>query len=196
MLTLSSKNLLTVLAVTGLSALVGCGGEPSAITGPNVTAITDNVSYRANIVGGSWVSIFGTNLSTNTRSWAASDFTDPAKLPTTLDGVSVRVNGVSAAICYISQTLINIQAPTPISGSVPVQVTVNGVTSNTINATAVANAPAIFGYYAGTKVYPSAYYPDGLYVGDPAETVDREARTVTARSGKAFAYEADLGHQA
>ncbi|MFI6656000.1 nitrite reductase large subunit NirB [Streptomyces sp. NPDC050523] len=28
-----------------------------------------------------------------------------------------------------------------------------------------------------------------LYVGDPAETVDREAKTVTARSGKVFAYD-------
>jgi uncharacterized protein (TIGR03437 family) len=139
-----------------------------AITGPNITAVTDNVSYRANIVGGSWVSIFGTNLSTNSRAWTGNDFTDPTKLPTSLDGVSVRVNGVNAAICYISPTLINIQAPSPISGSVPVQVIVNGASSNTINATAVPNAPSIFAYFAGSKMYPSAYYPDGLYVGDPS----------------------------
>ncbi len=35
MLTLSSKRFLTVLAVTGLAALIGCGGEPSVVNGPN-----------------------------------------------------------------------------------------------------------------------------------------------------------------
>ena len=139
----------------------------SAITGPNITAVADSPSYRANIVGGSWVSIFGTNLSTTSRAWADSDFNNGSALPTTLDGVSVRVNGVSAAICYISPTLINIQAPAPLSGSVTVQVTHNGVVSNTITANAVANAPSFFTYAAGSKIYPSALYTDGLTVGDP-----------------------------
>lgn len=140
----------------------------SAITGPNITAAADNPSNRLNIVGGSWVSIYGTNLSTSSRAWADSDFNNGTALPTTLDGVSVKVNGLNAAICYISPTLINIQAPSPISGQVSVQVTHNGVASNTITASAVANAPSVFTYYAGTKIYPSALFTDGKIVGDPA----------------------------
>ena len=140
----------------------------SAVTGPNITAVADNPSNRLNIVGGSWVSIYGTNLSATSRAWADADFNNATTLPTTLDGVSVKVNGLSAAICYISPTLINMQAPSPISGTVSVEVTHNGVVSNTIAANAVADAPSVFTYYAGSKVYPSALFTDGKIVGDPA----------------------------
>ena len=139
-----------------------------AITGPAITSVTDGASFRPNIVGGSWVTITGANLSATTRTWGGNDFNNGNNLPLSLDGVSVKINGLSAAVYFISPSQLNVQAPAPINGPVPVQVTFNGATSNTVNATAAPNAPALFSYAAGTKTYPAAVFPSGLIVGDPA----------------------------
>jgi hypothetical protein len=62
------------------------------------------------IESGSWVSIYGTDLSVTTRSWQISDFSGNA-LPLSLDGVSVTINGRPAAVSYISPGQVNVQAP-------------------------------------------------------------------------------------
>jgi uncharacterized protein (TIGR03437 family) len=139
-----------------------------AITGPSITSVSDNASGRANIVAGSWVSIYGANLSNTTRTWSGNDFNDGSNLPLSLDGVSVKINGLAAAVYYISPSQINVQAPSPLTGSVPVQVTVNGTASNSITTNGVLNAPAFFTYAAGSKIYPAAVFPNGLIVGDPS----------------------------
>jgi uncharacterized protein (TIGR03437 family) len=140
-----------------------------ASAAPTITSVSDNNVTRASIVGGSWISIFGANLSGTTRIWADPDFTNGNKLPTTLDGVSVKVNGVPAAVYYISPTQVNVQAPNPISGSVAVQVSYNGAASNTINVNAVSNAPTLFSYSLGGTTFPSALFANSyIIVGDPA----------------------------
>jgi uncharacterized protein (TIGR03437 family) len=140
----------------------------TAISGPSISDVVDGASFRPNIVGGSWVTIRGVNLSDATRTWSGSDFTDGNNLPTALSGVSVKINGLPAAVYYISPTQINVQAPANLSGSVGVQVTHSGAASNTATATAAAAAPALFTYTAGTKTYPAAVYLNSLIVGDPA----------------------------
>ena len=42
-----------------------------------------------------WVSVFGSNMSSTTRSWTNNDFVN-GKLPTALDNVSVTVDGKPA----------------------------------------------------------------------------------------------------
>jgi len=140
----------------------------SAVTGPSISDVVDGASFRPNIVGGSWVTIRGVNLSDVTRTWASADFTDGNNLPTNLSGVQVTINGLSSAVYYISSTQINVQAPANIGGTVSVQVTHNGTPSNTASATAVSAAPALFTYQAGTKTYPAAVFLNSLIVGDPA----------------------------
>ncbi|HWB82733.1 MAG TPA: IPT/TIG domain-containing protein [Bryobacteraceae bacterium] len=138
--------------------------EPPAgtVTGPSISAngVVNNATNQAGIVGGSWVSIYGANFSTTTRTWAAADFTDSVHLPTMLDGVQVNINGTPASVFFISQTQINVQAPSQISGNVSVQVIHNGVASNTVTASAVANAPGLFTYAAGGKTFPAAVFND------------------------------------
>jgi uncharacterized protein (TIGR03437 family) len=138
----------------------------SAATGPTITGVVDGASFRSGIVAGSWVTITGANLSDTTRTWQDADFHGNA-LPTDLSGVSVKMNGLQAAVYFISPTQLNVQAPANISGNVTVQVTHSGVTSNTATATAVTNAPALFSYSAGGKTYPAAVYLNSLIVGDP-----------------------------
>src|SRR5579863_7167658 len=78
--------------------------------GPTITGVSNNASGASSIESGSWVSIYGSGLSATTRSWQASDFSGN-NLPTTLDNVSVLINGKKAAISYISPGMLNVQAP-------------------------------------------------------------------------------------
>ena len=45
---------------------------------PQITGISNNASGGSAIESGSWVSIYGTALSTTTRSWQSSDFSGSA----------------------------------------------------------------------------------------------------------------------
>ena len=127
--------------------LVVTGTPPT----PAVTSVSNGASYQPNIAAATWVSIFGTNLSQNTYSWQAGDFVNGA-LPTTLQGVSVTINGLAAYISYISPTQINVLAPDDATvGPVQVQVTTAGQASNSVTAQKAAYAPA-FLTFNGTYV--------------------------------------------
>ena len=90
---------------------------------PTITGVTNSASGAAGIESGSWVSIYGTGLATTTRSWQSSDFTG-TNLPTTIDNVTVSIDGKNAAIAYVSPGQLNVQAPADsATGSVPVVVT-------------------------------------------------------------------------
>ena len=52
------------------------------------------------IAPGTWVSIFGTLLSSTTRAWRNTDFQNGV-LPTALDGVSVTIDGKPAAVAFV-----------------------------------------------------------------------------------------------
>jgi len=108
----------------------------------NITGVTNAGSYQPAISSGAWVSIFGTNLSQGTYTWQSTDFVNGA-LPTTLEGVSVAINGVPAYVEYISPTQINVLAPDDsTTGAVQVQVTTAGQASNTATVQKNAFAPA------------------------------------------------------
>ncbi|HKE25386.1 MAG TPA: IPT/TIG domain-containing protein [Bryobacteraceae bacterium] len=79
------------------------------------------------IAPGEWVSIFGMNLATATKTWAG-DF------PTSLGGTSVMIDGKPATLSYVSPTQINLQAPDDmVRGLVPVSVTTpNGTAVSTV----------------------------------------------------------------
>jgi hypothetical protein len=131
-----------------------------ASNAPSISSVVHGTTYQPAIVPGSWATIFGANLSDASRSWGDSDFTNGSPvLPTTLSGISVKINGLNAAVDYISPTQINVQAPAGISGSVPVVVTRNGASSTAFTANAVATAPGLSTYFLGGKTFPSARWP-------------------------------------
>jgi len=71
---------------------------------------------------GGWASIYGKNLASSTATWTGN-------FPNALGGVTVKVNGKSAYLWYVSPTQINFQAPDDTTtGSVPVVVTTPGGT--------------------------------------------------------------------
>jgi uncharacterized protein (TIGR03437 family) len=96
----------------------------------------------------SWVTITGSNLSTVTDTWTNSIVN--GVLPTTLDGVSVKIGGASAYVYFVSPTQINVLAPSIGTGQVQVSVTTASGTSAPVTVTAQPQQPAFFqwGNYA------------------------------------------------
>ncbi|HYW44468.1 MAG TPA: IPT/TIG domain-containing protein [Bryobacteraceae bacterium] len=140
--------------------------------GPLLTpgAVENGATYiSGGLVPGSWAQARGFNLSGMTRVWGSADFAGLGNnLPTDLSGVEVKVNGVSAAVYYISPDQVNFQAPAGISGNVSVQVFNNGVGSNAVTAAASASSPAIFPVIENGVNYAGGVFLDGKRVGDPS----------------------------
>jgi len=130
--------------------------------------VLNGASFQPAIAPGSWVTIKGMGLASNTRSWRSDDFVD-GKLPTQLDGTSVSINGKPAAIAYICPYQINAQAPDTGPGSVAVEVTSNGLKSDPVVAQAQTFSPAFFvweGKYAvATRLDFSPVAKAGLFSG-------------------------------
>jgi uncharacterized protein (TIGR03437 family) len=111
---------------------------------PAIASVSNAASYQPGIEAGSWVMIKGANLANSTRIWRSSDFVG-GNFPTSLDGVSVTIDGLPAFVYYISPTQINVQAPSDSTvGTVNVVVTDNGAVSSPAPAQLQAVAPAFF----------------------------------------------------
>ena len=115
---------------------------------------------------GSWIEIYGANLSQTTRGWTLADL-NGNNAPTSLDNVSVTIGGKSAFIDYISPGQINalISSDTP-TGTQQLIVRSGNDTSApynlTINATEAGFlAPPNFN--TGGFQYAVAIFTDGSY---------------------------------
>ena len=80
-------------------------------------AITPAGIVPGTIQPGEWVSIYGTNLASDTATWTGN-------FPTSLGGTSVTIDGKTAYLSFASPGQINLQAPNDtVTGTVPVVVT-------------------------------------------------------------------------
>ena len=135
---------------------------PGTATLGRVTNAFGNVEILA---PNTWCIIKGTNLAPagHTRIWQASDFVN-GQMPTSLDGVSMTVNGVNAYVYYISPTQINVLAPPTVqAGLAQVQVNNNGTKSAPGSVVVQAYSPTFFEFGAGP--YVTAVHADGSLVG-------------------------------
>jgi len=150
----------------------------------SVGGVVNGASFRSGLASGTWITIFGTNLSATTRQWQGSDFVGN-NLPTALDNVRVTINGRAAYIYYISPTQVNALAPDdPTTGPVPVQLINAAGSSNIVTATKQAVAPALFAYSQGSGRY--AIGQDGstyAFIG-PAGLLGSGAATKPATPGE------------
>ncbi len=149
----------------------GPGGQRHGLLGsiqanPILTSasVFNAAQAAAGIAPNTYVTIKGTSLAATKRIWQASDFSNNT-LPSTLDGVTVTVNGKPAYIYYISPVQINILTPVDManSGQVQIVVTNNGLASNTVNATAQAVAPSFF--LINSDKYIAATHANGSIIG-------------------------------
>jgi uncharacterized protein (TIGR03437 family) len=136
---------------------------------PVITSVVNGASLQPGIEAGSWVAILGSNLAnTNTgQSWNAGEIVN-GNLPTSLDGVSVTVDGKPAFVAYVSPAQINVQAPSDATlGSVNVVVSNNGAISAPATVQLQPAAPAFF-QYPGTDYASASRLPGYTPVADPS----------------------------
>lgn len=185
--------LTTVLPLTGILDI-----EPNA---PTITSAQDAESAGKSITSGQYFTIYGSSLANNTRIWNTStDFTGGVAagnpLPTSLDGVSVTVNGQPAAVYFTSPGQINAIAPANLTSG-PATVTVSNDLSASATysgATIASAAPSFFIYASGTSFYPIAVHLTAPYplVSDsakahPGETIAIFCNGVAAANGNVVA---------
>jgi uncharacterized protein (TIGR03437 family) len=128
-----------------------------------INAVSDVVG-QPGLTPGGFATIWGIGLSATTGGWW--DFPGGA-LPTSLDGVSVLVDGKKAYINFISPGQINFLVPADSTvGAVPVQVTNAKGSSNVYTSRLQTVAPAFFTYCCGTvSKYAIGTLPNGTLVG-------------------------------
>ena len=149
-------------------------------TPPVITSITSASAYGgySYFASGSWLEIKGINLAdpadprlsaaTNPGQWTSADFSG-VNAPTSLDGVSVSINGKAAYVWYLSPTQLNVQAPEDsTTGDVAVAATNCKATSVPFTFARRSSAPGFLApsnYSAGGTPYLVATFAsDGAYV--------------------------------
>ena len=171
--------LLTANAIAGNYQVAASGaGLPGSVSfnltnflAPSLRSgnpVLDAVTNRAQIVPGSWVTVYGSNLSGVTKDWSDQDFSKG--LPASVAGVQVLVNGVPAPVWYVSPGQVNFQAPGNISGSARIAVSRSGVATDETVVSVVSRSPGVISYSADfVTYYPAAQFSGtSTVVGDPA----------------------------
>ena len=149
----------------------------AAVAAPTISStggVVNGASFQAGIMQNSWFTISGTNLASSSRTWTSAELAG-GKLPTSLDGTGVTVNGKPAYIYYISPTQINALSPADDSqGPVEVKVTSNGLSSGAVTAQLNALSPAFFtfdgAYLAATHADNGLLGKAGLFASAPTAT--------------------------
>jgi uncharacterized protein (TIGR03437 family) len=138
--------------------------------------IVNGASFQPGVPANSWVTIKGTNLSARTDDW--SNAIVNGALPTSLDGVSVTMQGKPAYVYFISPGQLNVLAPDLPAGPVSVTVTTAGGTSAVSATTANAYGPAFFTWPSSQVVATRQDYSYAVKAGTFAG-----ATTVPAKPG-------------
>jgi uncharacterized protein (TIGR03437 family) len=159
--------------------------KAKALPAISSAGVVNAASYAAGISAGSWVTIFGGNLAPSgvARAWRAEEIVN-GKLPLSLEGTSVTINGKSAAVAYVSETQLNVQAPDDSSlGTVAVAVTTPSGTSTPVTADLRAASPGLFRFNPSSSRYVAAVFAGGSLAG-PAGLFGGSATTRPAAPGE------------
>jgi uncharacterized protein (TIGR03437 family) len=136
------------------------------------------------VAPGTWMEIYGENLSSTTRAWQASDFSGDTA-PTSLSGVTVSIGGVPAFVSYISPGQVNAFVPSTVTAG-SVQVTVaNGAQASapyTVTVNAVQPSLLVLPHTGdANSQYLAAVFPDFVtYVLPPGYTTAVPTRVAQA----------------
>jgi uncharacterized protein (TIGR03437 family) len=145
---------------------------------PNYTAagIVNGASFAPGLAPNTIVSIFGTNLSWDTRTLEGSDIAGGV-MPTSLGNVEVYFEGWPAYLYYVSPTQINILVPSELlPGTFQFWVDRQGTRGPIVTVTLQNAAPAMF-EFAGAAI---ATHPDWSLVSSGAPAVAGEIITLWA----------------
>jgi uncharacterized protein (TIGR03437 family) len=145
---------------------------------PGVPAISAGGVQTAGAFGaskavapGSWIEIYGSNLSATARSWNGGDFVG-VNAPASLDATKVTIGNQAAFIDYISANQVNVQVPSGVGTGQQTVTVINGAAiSAPLTVTVNATQPGLYAppnFNIGGKQYLAALFPDGVtYVAPP-----------------------------
>jgi uncharacterized protein (TIGR03437 family) len=161
--TVKPENLIVVNSITQMDT-------------PQAPAISENGVITAGGFGGftsaapgSFIEIYGSNLSGEvSRGWADKDFI-ANNAPTSLEGVSVTVDGRATFVTYVSPTQVNVQLPAGVraGGVVSVVVTSNGQASAPAMIEIKTQSAGILApgsFKVEDKQFAAALHSDGTFV--------------------------------
>jgi uncharacterized protein (TIGR03437 family) len=116
----------------------------AAAPAPQITGVLNGATFQSTMAASTYLSIFGSNLSTSTTYWSSSVVNGAA--PTLLAGATVTIGGANAYIEYASPGQLNVVAPaiTATGNGIPVIVSVNGQPSTAFNITLQNIDPSFF----------------------------------------------------
>lgn len=148
--------------------------QPCTDSTPSISAAQSAGAFnaQAGLSSGTWLEIFGSNLTCSAaREWSGGDF-NGSTAPTSLNKVSVTVDGVPAYVRYLSASQINVQAPDdPNTGAgIQIIVTNSAGPSNALTMTKTATAPALLAptsFNLQGMQWVVAQHLDQTYVGKP-----------------------------
>lgn len=150
-----------------------CAAAPPVIFSGGVQS-AGGFNAKAGVSPGTWIEIFGSNLSATTRPWAGSDF-QGNKAPTSLDGVTVTIGGKSAFVDYVSSGQVNAQVPDgiPIGAGVPLILSnpagqTAPYTLQTSDLAPALLAPAQAPFMVNSRQYVVGQLPDQTFTGIPS----------------------------
>ncbi len=155
---------------TSYTLTPGSFGGPPEITSQGVVSAGAFGGFTA-VAPGSWMEIYGSNLSATTRLWAGADFTG-TQAPNSLDSVTVTIGGKAAFLDYISPTQVNAQVPSGVpEGAQQMTVSTPAGISSSFDIIVNAMEPGLLApssFLVGGKQYVVAQFLDGLtYVMPP-----------------------------
>ena len=183
----------TVKQASGQTAYTCTNTTPPVITSVDSASSYGGYSYFAS---GSWLEIKGANLAdptdprlaaANPGQWTSSDF-NGVNAPTSLDGISVSVNGKPAYVWYLSPAQLNVQAPeNSATGNIAITVTNCKAISQPFTFARKALAPGMLApsnYTAGGTPYMVAtFVSDGAYVLNTSTGVAFDLNSRPAKPG-------------
>jgi uncharacterized protein (TIGR03437 family) len=126
--------------------------------------VVNAASFTPQLSPGALASVFGTNFTGSGMEANAPSL----PLASSLGGVSVQVNGVSAPVLYSSPTQVNFQIPWETkTGPATVVVSINGLPGPPANVTVQAAAPGLFANGSHASVQNFDFSPNSS--GNPAK---------------------------
>jgi uncharacterized protein (TIGR03437 family) len=127
---------------------------------PTVSAVTDSAGFGQKLSPGTLLTIFGQNLSLGTGGVTT------LPLPTSLNGTSILIDGISVPIVWTSPTQVNAQLPFEVSVSnTNVLVQVAGMATQASHAISISlTSPGVFTFIDNSAMIGAIEHSDGSQI--------------------------------
>lgn len=147
--------------------------------------VVNGASFQSSIASNTWITIFGKLLSSTSAAWASEDFSG-SHLPTSVEDVSVKINGKPTYVYYVSPGQLNVLTPVDLApGPAIVEVSRGALKSQPVTVQAQLLAPGLFMFDPENRRYAAVTHANGSLVGKASLY---PGATTPARPGEIIAF--------